>query len=193
MGTEEQFDGLARALDEAVRIANGAADPGAGWISLVEYLEAHGREPFLQLRSVDVGDDIRRLRAQLAAVLKSEPPPSTLDAVFFGLFDTVDLEGAERIGFYVAGVAAFDPNDGDSLCDPAWWPDGRYLTSAALDAIKLAELSARVSEKEALCTLLGYAGQLGAALLVSRFASGGLFVGLRHVVGFDSGDFAVGR
>ena len=38
--------------------------------------------------------------------------------------------------------------------------------------------------------LLAYAGELGAAMIVSRFASEDLFVGLRRVVGFDSGDFA---
>jgi hypothetical protein len=37
---------------------------------------------------------------------------------------------------------------------------------------------------------LSYAGQLGTALLVSKFASAGVFAGYRRVVGFDSGDFA---
>jgi hypothetical protein len=40
------------------------------------------------------------------------------------------------VGYYLAGVEGFDPDDVDSLCDPAWWPEGRYLQSMLLQAVK---------------------------------------------------------
>lgn len=88
-------------------------------------------------------------------------------------------------------VNRFDRRADDSLCDPVWWPEGRYLKSAALDAVKQVELAAAEAGDEAMRSLLSYAGQLGAALLVTKFASRGLFAGLPRVVGFDSGDLAV--
>ena len=66
----------------------------------------------------------------------------------------------------------------------------RYLSSSSLDAMKSAEIAAVESQEDELSALLGYAGQLGAAMIVTRFASNGCFPGLKRVVGFDSGDFA---
>jgi hypothetical protein len=181
---------LAPTFHDVVRIARAALDPASGWHSLVDYLEQHGLHSLPQLRSVDVQEDVRRIRRQLVELIEGEPPPKDLNAVYFGLFDTSDEEGAEGIGYYIAGVRRFDPEDGDSLCHPAWWPEGRYLSSSALDSIKDVELSFVASGEGEKRALLGYAGQLGAALLVSHFASKGLLPDLRRVVGFDSGDFA---
>jgi hypothetical protein len=74
-------------------------------------------------------------------VLGAEPPPKNVDAYYFGLFDAIAEDGSETIGYYVSGVVGLDPEDGDSLCDPAWWPEGRYLLSQALDSVKLAEVA----------------------------------------------------
>ena len=49
-------------------------------------------------------------------------------------------DGGARVTGYVSGVEGFNPEDGDSLCGPARWPDGRYLQSAALDAIRALEV-----------------------------------------------------
>ena len=58
------------------------------------------------------------------------------------------------------------------------------MSSAALTAVKNAESDVSVETRR----FLGYAGQLGVALVVSRFASTGLVTGTRRFVGFDSGD-----
>jgi hypothetical protein len=181
---------LASTFDDVVKIAKNAENPDAGWAFLVGYLEKRGGEPLRQLAAVDIQRDVDKVRGQIRELVSGEPPPNDLNAVYFGLFDTEDDEGAETIGYYITGVTRFDPKDGDSLCNPAWWPDARYLTSATLNAIKGAEVSAAASGQTDLRQLLGYSGQLGAALLLSRFASAGLFPGLHQVVGFDSGDFA---
>jgi len=179
---------LASTFNEVVRLAHDATDPMSGWSSLIGYLEGWAGEP-LSIPVVSADEDVRDLRAQLEAVVKAEPPPAGLNAVYFGLFDTTDDGGREGVGYYVAGVKKFDPEDGDSLCSPAWWPEGRYLASAILNSVKEAELSSAAG-KEEVRALLSYAGQLGAALLISRFAVRGLFPNLTRVVGFDSGDFA---
>lgn len=92
------------------------------------------------------------------------------------------------IGYYVAAVEGYDPNDPDTLCEPAWWPEGRYLASDALGAVKAAELAAARAGDEDAREFLAYAGQIGVAMLVSKFASLGLFRSACCVVGFDSGD-----
>ncbi|HEV8482619.1 MAG TPA: hypothetical protein VGV87_03590 [Blastocatellia bacterium] len=181
---------LALTFDDVVRIAQAAKDPGSGWTFLVSYLENRGGKALPQLATVDLQQDIRELRRQIQELLASEPPPRELNAVYFGLFDAVDDDGVEVIGYYVAGLKEFNPENGDSLCNPAWLPEGRYLASTALDAVKEAEVSAGTTGHADLRALLGYAGQLGAALLVSRFGSADLFPDLHRVVGFDSGDFA---
>jgi hypothetical protein len=180
---------LASTFNEVVRLVHDATDPVSGWSSLIGYLENRAGDQ-LSIPAVSAGEDVRGLREQLEALVKAEPPPADLNAVYFGLFDTTDDGGREGIGYYVAGVEKFDPDDGDSLCSPAWWPEGRYLASAALNSIKEAELSSAAAGKEEVRCLLSYTGQLGAALLVSRFAARGLFLNLTRVVGFDSGDFA---
>ena len=147
-------------------------------------------EGLLSLANVPIEADVKRVRQQIVTLLRSEPPPSSVKAIYFGLFDAVADDGSQPIGYYLAGVDGFDAADKDCLCNPTWWPEGRYLTSRALDAVKEAEVVARNSGRDNDHALIGYAGQLGAALLISRFASTGLFPGLRRVVGFDSGDIA---
>ena len=181
---------LASTFHGVVKIAQTALGPESGWHSLVGYLEQQSSDSLPRLRSVNMQQDVEEIRRQLVELIKGEPPPKNLNAIYFGLFDTAGEDGVEGIGYYVAGVKGFDPEDGDSLCNPAWWPEGRYLSSATLNAVKEAELSYAASGQAEKRALLGYAGQLGAALLVSRFASIGLLPDLRRVVGFDSGDFA---
>ncbi|MGE0144387.1 MAG: hypothetical protein AB7I19_11410 [Planctomycetota bacterium] len=131
------------------------------------------------------------MHRQLSQLIQRDPPPDDIDALWFGLFDAVDEEGSECIGYYVAGIRGFDEDDPDSRCSPAWWPEGRYLASATLAAIKEAEIEAGRRGADGQRAYMGYAGQLGAALLVSRFGAEGLAGRRQLVVGFDSGDYVV--
>jgi len=136
------------------------------------------------------GRDVAQVRSALERLLRNETPPQSIDAFYFELFDAVDGAGNETLGYYVAGVIGFDTENGDSLCDPAWWPEGRYLESLALSTIRTDQLKARSSKRSRDAELLGYAGQLGVALIVSKFAAAELLGDRKCVVGFDSGDFA---
>lgn len=144
------------------------------------------------MADVDVVSDIASVRSQLEALVAAEPPPAGIVAVYFGLFDAVTNEGSECIGYYVAATDAYDADAGfiDISDESPWWPNGRYLVSETLAAIKRAEGAAKEAGRDKAREAIAYSGQLGAAMLVSRFASAGLYPGTRRVVGFDSGDIA---
>lgn len=181
---------LESTFNDILSLARAATSVRAGWASLVRYLEERSGESLGKLADIDIDRDVENIHRQLQELVDSEPPPGDLNAVYFGLFDAVDDDDAEVIGYYIAGVKDFNPTDGDTLCDPAWWPEGRYLESDALNAVKNAEHSAKANGQTELRALLSYAGKLGGGLLISKFASAGLFPGQHCVVGFDEGDFA---
>ena len=182
---------LAKAFEEVVQITTHSKSAESGWRLLIEFLAQHSSPNSLRpLERVSIGEDIDRLSNQLLTILNSEPPPKSVDTFWFGLFDTIDSAQQKGIGYYVAGVTGFTLDDGDSLCNPIWWPEERYLMSTALDAIKEAELHASIDGRNDEETFLAYAGQLGAAILVSKYAMGPFRFNRRLVVGFDSGDFA---
>src|SRR5262245_38450578 len=118
---------LAKSFHRVIEIAEGATTVDDAWASLVKYLHASLQAPRkTSFASVPIDQDVATVRASLKRLLRDEPPLKTIDAFYFGLFDAVDDSGTETIGYYVAGIAGFDPDDADTLCDPAWWPDGRY-------------------------------------------------------------------
>lgn len=172
---------LPNAYAEVVRIAKGG-DAQSCWRDLLRFLSLYATVD--NLAAVAIDDDVRHVREQLTSLLAKEPPRFPVVALYFGLFDAMGERGVEEIGFYVAGVDRYDPNGPHCLCNPAWWPEGRYLASDALAEVKVAELSASGKER----AFIGYAGQLGAALVVARFASASLVPTAIRVVGFDSGD-----
>lgn len=172
-------------------LVNSTPNARDGWRSLASYLAAEvGAHVAESLQAVSIDRDVAAVRSQIESAALRDPLPDGIDALWFGLFDTRDDDGAEQAGYYIAGIRGFDPEDPDSRCSPAWWPEGRYLECEALATIKTLELDARARGDEAASSFLGYAGQLGAALLVSRFAARALAGQRQVVVGFDSGDYA---
>lgn len=181
---------LAGTFDEVVELVTSGDELSETWKRLHSYLaDRVGRTVCSSLEAVDVQQDVQDLRGQLAQVFAKSPPSAAIDTIHFGLYDGLTDARDPCIGYYIAGVQGFDPSDADTLCDPAWWPEHRYLNSAALTAIKAAELSASALPGEE-AALLGYGGQLGAAILVSQAAVEQFASGRRITVGFDSGDYA---
>src|SRR5687768_261279 len=178
--------GLDQTYSAVVRLARSAPTATDGLEALGRHL-AKARELRRLLHGVDVDRDVASVRSQLKRLIKAEPPPSRMSGIYFGLFDTVDRKGSEGIGYYVAGAFRRHGEWGTSEDGP-WWPKRRYLRSAVLDAVKHAELVAAKAGRERAREVIAYAGQLGAAIVVSRFASEGLFGRTRRLVGFDSGD-----
>lgn len=180
---------MADDFHEVVRIASTAYDAAGGWIAFADFLRKRSGVD-LSMATAMIDSDIESVRAELRRIVTVSPVPSAIDTLYFGLYDAVDEDGIEVMGYYVSGVLGFDPRKTDSLCNPAWFPDDRELESSLLNRIKEEELRARREGKHAAAQLFGYAGQIGCAVLVSRFASHSVLPSLRCVVGFDSGDFA---
>ncbi len=174
---------LQRGYDEVARIGTALGTARSCWKSLLSYLSSHA--DIGGLSAVAIDEDVQSVARQLASLLEAHPPQAPLTALYFGLYVAIDKNGHEAAGFHVAGIQHYDPKDPESLCHPSWQPEGRYLKSASLDVLKQAELAALGEARE----FLGYAGQLGVALIVSRFAAGSLVPDAIRVVGFDSGDY----
>lgn len=156
-------------FERAESIARSDAPATEAWRDFVALLVRLGCGRCADLRDVDVCADAASIRSQVLRVLRDEPPPR-MDAFSFGLFDCEERKGAEAIGFYVAGVEGFDPEDADSLCDPAWFPEGRFLESRALTAMKTTENAAPSEDAR---ETLAYLGRLGAATILVKAAMRG--------------------
>lgn len=72
----------------------------------------------------------------LRGVLKNEPPPNSIKAFWFGIFNPI-YDGETSCDTYIAGANDFDPCD-DSFewaCGPEYFPDSRYAQSKILNRI----------------------------------------------------------
>jgi hypothetical protein len=181
---------LARMSKDVLGIGNQAKDPISGYQALLVYLATYStKAAILALEGANLDKDVASIRAELAKLRDKEPPPRRVKAVYFGLFDSVNHRGQESVGFYVTGHEEYDEHDPDSLCEPIWEPEGRYLRSQVLRQVKMAAMAAGARGDGGAQSLLGYAGQFGVAILLAKFASNALLKeGMRCVVGFDSGD-----
>jgi hypothetical protein len=126
-------------------------------------------------------------------VLLSEPPPDSIEAFYFGLFDSVGNDRAVRPCLYISGSEVFDENDRsqDWACAPAYFPKRRYVISEVLTTLEQTARSSKEHEIE-----LSYFLQLGfAGAAVSHVMQGlprSLTLGNRIsrglAVSFDEGD-----
>jgi hypothetical protein len=178
---------FAAVFNELARIARTADSVQTGWRDMCAVADAAiGTDLTASVANLDLESDITQVRRSLEKVIDDHPPPKTVDTLLFGLFDEATSDGGGvRAGYYVAGIGGFRPDDGDSICDPDWWPDGRYFGSDVLDSILAIATRSDEPEKQ---TMLDYALRFGAAALISRFAAQKL--PYRIVVAFDEGDFA---
>ena len=132
---------LAESFDAVVRIVNSASGFEQAWSGLIQFfVDTLPPRTIDTLKTVAIGEDVSSVRRQLERLLTLEPPARALNALYFGLFDAISLDGKEEIGYYVTGVENFE--DEDSLCAADWCPEGRYLRSQALKTLKKAESSA---------------------------------------------------
>ena len=169
------------------RIGQDAESPSAGWRAMCDYAATLIGAPELEsVAMLDVDAEAARIRTRVKELLEKEsPPPHGVDTLMFGLFDRCDPDVAHATaGYYVAGIIGYDPKNSDSMCDPAWWPEGRYLDTPVQKAI----MAARSKMNDKQYRVMDYALRFGAAFLVSRFAAEGL--PYRILVSFDDGDFA---
>ena len=147
---------LAMIFGRIASLVNTASDLDDGWDTLRDFLESGSPDLSRELDDIDIRQDVQDVAEQVRAVLKSEPPPETVDAIYFGLFDTIDDSGEVDIGYYVSGAVGYAKGGHDALCPPAWWPDRRYLASDALSVLRRVE-AAREGEETCIPRLRGTA------------------------------------
>lgn len=194
---------IAKMFTQSARlIADAAKGPqpiavGIGrWFDYCERVAPQCRSIWKQLRTLDFEEDAAMLTKWLDRLLRQEPPPSSINGFWFGLWNPVLDDGQPSCQMYAGGSAAFKP-DSDSnewVCQLSWLPEGRYSTSQVL-----AELYRSVETLTA--NKVNYLGEAFLchgylALVVSKWCFGPMSVimlgnaPLRAVaMGHDSGDF----
>jgi hypothetical protein len=88
-GKENEMD-VAESFHEVVRIAQSADEPLAAWHVLTKYLQQSSRVDLTELAAVDLRADVEQVQLQLIELIQQEPPPRDINALYFGLFDTID-------------------------------------------------------------------------------------------------------
>jgi hypothetical protein len=148
-----------------------------------------------RLRKLDTRRDVAGISSWLEAVLLNEPPPPSINALYFGLFDEAQEGLNSRCKLYVAGSDRFDASgqSAEWAVDPVYFPEGRYapsevLLSLSAEARTCSGGEAREFIEYLLC--LGYASLAVKESRRSLAANPKLNLVLRvpMAVGFDSGD-----
>jgi hypothetical protein len=87
-----------------------------------------------RLRKLDFEEDARGLSKWLKRVLRSEPPPTDINGLWFGLYNPVLGDGEPSCQMYVSGSSAFEPDSvsNEWVCQLSWSPKGRYSASQVL-------------------------------------------------------------
>jgi hypothetical protein len=121
---------VSKSLDAQASLADGMR-------ALLAYCEKQYRwRGWGQIRDLDFDSDITKLEKWLNGVLKKEPPPSSVTAFWFGIFNPV-YDGETSCDTYIAGASEFDPEDKsfEWACGPDYFPGDRYAHSRILNDI----------------------------------------------------------
>lgn len=175
---------LVAAYDTIAGLVRESKNLQHSWTSLISYGESLvPAAEWTAVKDLDIARDVALVKEQINIITKSEPIPPDVTCLYFGLF-TAAYEGTDKpcAGFYISGVVDYDPEDPDSVCDPFYFPEERYIQSPILDVIMdYAQSDLPISE------LMDYAIMLGAAGLIAKYAMQEKQQ-LQVVVGFDDGD-----
>jgi hypothetical protein len=163
------------------------------WFKYCEEVAPQGAALWKQLRRLDYGADAEQMAMWLTNLLKTEPPPSQINGLWFGLFNPVVKDGEASCQMYLSGSESYETDPEDWACDTSYFPKGRYPYSVIMDQIYRITNSSHEGDVSYLgdaFLCLGYA-----ALLVSNWCHGpsaAQLLGdapLRAVAtGHDSGD-----
>jgi len=165
-----------------------------GFTSLLQLCDKTKPSPiWARFHDLDLESDQSNLTKWLRNLLECEPPPATINGLWFGLFNP-DLEDEQPTScLYLSGSERFDPSttDPDWACAPEYFPDGRYSSSEVLTKIyrdSQCESEVGAQAESALC--LGYS-----CLVIAEWCRSELrqqllgSVSFRGIAaGFDSGD-----
>ncbi|MFO0979635.1 MAG: hypothetical protein U0996_24765 [Planctomycetaceae bacterium] len=182
------FGEVSKALDSQVSLRDGMQ-------ALLAYCnEQHPWRGWGKIGGLDFEADVARLGTWLNGVLKKEPPPDSVIAYWFGIYNPV-YDRQASCDAYIAGTKKFDPGDESFqwACNPVYFPAGKYAHSKVLDQIYRAVNKSPVSAMGEYTLCLGYTAfavrelvrRTDKDLLLGKSDQRGL------AVGFDSGDGVV--
>ncbi len=190
------FGDLSRMIAE-VATSPRPVDAGmAQWLDYCQKAAPRHRGVWRRLRKLDYTDDVRELTQWLLDLLKREPPPQTINGLWFGLYNPILDDGAPTCQMYFAGSTHFDSRSESNewVCELSDRPVGGYPRSRVLSELYRAVEAIDGDNITCLGEPFLCHGYL--ALLVSAWCSGPLrkhLIGTAParavVIGHDSGDF----
>lgn len=163
-----------------------------GMQSLLAYCNTQYRwKGWAEVGELDFDSDVAELERWLCSVLKKEPPPSSVKAFWFGIFNPL-YDGKTSCDTRIAGASEFDPDDEsfEWACDPDYFPQSRYAHSMILHETYQIVSSSPASAMGEYVLCLAYtafavrelAKRIDKELWLGKSKLRGL------AVGFDSGD-----
>lgn len=163
-----------------------------GMEALLDYCDKQYRwKGWAKIGELDFDSDVAELEKWLNGVFKKEPPPSSVKAFWFGIFNPV-YDGETTCDTYIAGTSEFDADDEsfEWACGPDYLPDGRYAHSKILHRIYQTVNGSPASAMGEYILCLGYtafavrelAKRVDKIFWLGKSKQRGL------AVGFDSGD-----
>ena len=167
----------------------------AQWFDYCDEIAPECKSLWKRLRKLDFKKDAESLAKWLKNLLKKEPPPNTINGLWFGLYNPILGDGEPSCQMYAGGSSAFDARSDSNewVCQLSWTPKGRYSASSVLTDLSrpveaIAENQVFYLGEAFLCH--GYL-----ALVVSHWCNGPMGRALLGnattraiVIGHDSGD-----
>jgi len=186
------FGGAFERIEELVRAQTSVR---AGMFDLLDLCAKTKPSPiWARFQDLDLEKDQEELTKWLRKLLECEPPPTTVNGLWFGLFNPYLDDGRPTSCLYLAGSERFDASmsDPDWACGPEYFPEGRYSSSQVLTKIYRDSQAAPddVGGQAEYTLCLGYS-----SLVIAEWCRGALrqellgSASFRGVAaGFDSGD-----
>ena len=127
----KMFRDIPKLIQKCVRNRTPLTEGMRLWLDYCEH--QYPAKVWAGLRKLDYETDFDGLTLWLADLLQSEPPPRTINGLWFGLYNPILKDGQPTCELYLAGSERFDKPDWQ--CSPEYWPEGRYAPSDVLTAI----------------------------------------------------------
>lgn len=196
LNCKAMFAELARLIGEVGDGSLPAAQALGPWFDYCERVAPECKSLWQDLRQLEFAEDAEQLTAWLQNLLQSDPPPPSINGLWFGLYNPSFNDEETSCQMYVGGSEAFDPHSDSNewACNLTWRPAGGYSNSSVL--AELYRAIEPIEENDVNYLGEGFLCHGYLAWLVTRWCAGPLRPALlgqaqQRVVamGHDSGDF----
>ena len=132
--TTKMFAQSARMIADVATNPPPLASGMAKWFDYCDKVAHEQNSLWKRLRKLDFEKDADSLTQWLKHLLKMEPPPDSINGLWFGLYNPVLDDGKPSCQMYVGGSSAFDPGSDSNewVCHLSWLPKDRYSASQVL-------------------------------------------------------------